>query len=299
MKKEVKIGVFAFVMLLLLFWGINFLKGKNLFTSTHTFYTTFDNVEGINVSGDVMFRGIKVGTVTDITFDPESPDRVLVEFTVGKQYPLPNDSRITTNSPVIGNKMLVVEYGHSSEMFHRNDTIPSYAKPELLGQLTGGLEPVKVQLAEMVENLNRTLGSVNSLLSEETLDNISRTMANIRTLSGQLQVSANNLNAITGTLKNNGDNIDRILANASEFSDSLRTLDLNAVVGNLSSTMAELHEVVSKLNGGDGSLAQLLNDPALYEGLLSSSENLSLLLEDLKANPNRYVHFSLFGRKNN
>ena len=299
MRKEVKIGLFAFVMLILLFWGINFLKGRNLFTSTHTFYTTFENVEGVNVSADVMFRGIKVGTITDITFNPESPDRIVVEFTVAKKYPLPNDSRMTAASPmIIGNKTLIIEYGRSPEMFQNRDTIPSIAKPQLLGQLTDGLGPIKEQLGDMVNNLNRAVDNFNALLSEENVENISGTLANVRVLSAKLQTSIDNVNAITGNLKDNGGNIDRILSNVGEFSDSLNSLDLASTLENLNSTVTGLNEVVTRLYEGDGNVAQFLNDSELYEGLKSSSENLSLLLEDLRANPKRYVHFSIFGRKN-
>ncbi|MDR0954637.1 MAG: MlaD family protein [Rikenellaceae bacterium] len=298
MRKEVKIGIFAFLMLILLFWGINFLKGKNLFTTSHTFYTTFRDVDGLNVSGDVMFRGMKVGTITDIVFNPQTPGAIVVEFTVPRKYPVPNDSRITTINPyIIGGKVMVVEYGHSPEMYQSGDTIPSVAKPELLTQLSDAFEPLKDQLSEIVTGLNRTLNGLDGLLSEQNLQSLSGTFANVERLTGSLQTSANNINAITANLRDNGENIDRILTNASEFSDSLRSLQLSALVGDLSATLAELNGVIEKANSGDGSLALLLNDPALYEGLQTSSENLSGLLEDLKANPGRYVHFSLFGRK--
>ncbi len=298
MKKEVKIGIFAFVMLLLLFWGINFLKGKNLFTNSHTFYTTFRDVDGLSVAGDVMFRGMKVGTITDIVFDPSTPERIVVEFTVPKKYPVPNDSHITTIAPyIIAGKVMVIEYGRSPEMYRSRDTIPSIVKPDLLGQMVDGLEPIKDRFTEALNGLNRTLGKLDILLSEENLEHLSGTFAHVEHLTGSLQASAENIDAITANLRDNGENIDRILANAGEFTDSLRSLRLAQVVGNLNATLAELNAVAAKVDRGDGSLALLLNDPALYEGLKSSSESLDALLEDLKDNPGRYVHFSLFGRK--
>ena len=298
MRKEVKIGIFAFVMLLLLFWGINFLKGKNLFTNSHTFYTTFRDVDGLSLAGDVMFRGMKVGTITDIIFDPSKPERIVVEFTVPKKYPVPNDSHITTIAPyVIAGKVMVIEYGRSPEMYANRDTIPSIVKPELLAQIGESIGPVKDQLVETVNGLNRTLSNLNMLLSEQNLESLSGTFRNVEHLTGSLQASAANLDAITANLRDNGGNIDRILANTAELSDSLRALQLSEVVDNLNATLTELNGVAAKANAGDGSLGLLLNDPALYEGLKSSSESLDALLEDLKANPSRYVHFSLFGRK--
>ena len=290
--------MFVFLMLLLLFWGINFLKGRNLFTNSHTFYTMFRDVDGLNVAGDVMFRGMKVGTITDIVFDPHTPERIVVEFTIPKKYPVPNDSRITTINPyILGGKVMVIEYGRSPEMYRSRDTIPSIVKPELLGQIVDGLEPVKDQFTEALNGLNRTLGNLDLLLNEENLQHLSGTFAHVERLTGSLQASAENIDAITANLRNNGENIDRILTNASEFTDSLRALRLAEVVGNLNATLDELNVVAAKVDRGDGSLALLLNDPALYEGLRSSSESLNALLEDLKTNPGRYVHFSLFGRK--
>ena len=286
-------------MVILLFWGINFLKGKNLFTSSHTFYTSFDNVQGLNVSADVLFRGIKVGTVTDITFDPKTPDHIVVEFTVGKKYPLPNDSHVTTNSPIIGNKTLIVEYGRSPEMYRNGDQIPSISKPDMLGQLTDGLGPVKEQLTNIVNNLAKTLDKVNNLLSEENLESISGVLSGANyVVNNDLRATMANVNAITRQLNQNMVDVDRILANVGEVTDSLSSINLSILVDNINQTVTELNGVVTKLNEGDGTISLLLNDPALYQGLQSSSENLNLLLEDLRSNPKRYVHFSLFGRKN-
>ena len=299
MKKEVKIGIFAFLMLLLLYWGINFLKGKNLFSSSHTFYTTFRDVDGLNVSGDVMFRGMKVGTITDIVFNPKTPETIVVEFTMPRKYPVPDDSRVSTSNPfIIGNKIMVIEYGNSPRMYQSGDTIPSVAKPELLSQVSDALGPVKEQIADLVSSLNRTLGNLDTLFSEQNLQNISGTLANIRMLSSKLDTSMENVSAITGNLKDNSGNINRIIGNVGDFTDTLSQLQLTGMIEKLHSTVDGLNEAVAKINEGDGSLGLLLNDPALYEGLQSSSENLSILLEDLKANPGRYVHFSLFGRRN-
>ncbi len=298
MRKEVKIGLFAFVMLLLLFWGINFLKGRNIFSTSNTFYTTFESVDGLNVAGDVMFRGIKVGTITEIDFDPAAPEGITVEFTVARRYPLPNDSHITTLNPyIIGGKVMAIEYGRSPEMFRSGDTIPSLVKPELLGQITDNLEPIRERVVELMNGLSRTLDGLQGVLSEENIRSLSGTFSNVERLTGGLQSSVDNVNALTETLRNNGANIDRILTNTAELSDSLRALRLAETLGNLNATLAELNAVAEKANTGDGSLALLLNDPSLYEGLQASSESLNALLEDLKAHPGRYVHFSLFGKK--
>lgn len=298
-RKEVKIGIFAFVMLLLIFWGINFLKGKNLFTRSDTFYTTFRDVDGLSVSADVMFRGMKVGTITDIVFNPATPERIVVEFTVPRKYPVPNDSRISTIHPyVIGGKVMVVDYGHSPEMYQSGDTIPSVSGPDLLSQVSDAVGPLKEQLTDLVANFDLTLDNLNRLLSEENLQSIGHTLSGIdRMVNTDLRVAAANINAISSSLKGNTADIDRILSNVGEITDSLSTVDFSRLMADIDRTVAELNGVVTQIRGGDGSISLLLNDPALYENLQASSESLNLLLEDLKARPGRYVHFSLFGRK--
>jgi phospholipid/cholesterol/gamma-HCH transport system substrate-binding protein len=299
LTREVKIGLFAVVTAALLFWGVNFLKGKNLLTRSYTFYTTFRDVDGLKVSTEVLFRGMKVGSVTDILFDPESPEQIVVEFTVPSKYPVPNDSKITThNTYVIGGKVLVIDYGRSPETFRNRDTIPSISRPDVISDIAGEFDSIRETASNLVANVSRTLDAFNALLSEENLRNISGTIAGLnRVVSTDLHGTLSNLNALTASLNASSGQIDRILANAGTFTDSLAVLDLPALVDNIDSTVLELREVVAKINEGEGSLSQLVNDPALYEGLRSSSESLDRLLNDLRENPKRYVHFSIFGRK--
>lgn len=299
LTKEVKIGLFVVATAALLFWGINFLKGKNLLTRSHTFYTTFRDVDGLKVSTEVLFRGMKVGSVTDIIFDPASPEQIVVEFTVPSKYPVPNDSKITTyNTYVIGGKVLVIDYGRSPEHFRNRDTIPSIYQPDVISEITGQFGSIKETATDLVDNVSRTLDGLNALLSEENIQNLSGAISGLnRVISTDLHGTLDNLNKLTANLNANSHQIDRILANAGTFSDSLATIDLPEVVDNLNSTVLALNEVISKINEGEGSLAQLVNDRELYEGLKNSSESLDLLLKDLRENPKRYVHFSVFGRK--
>ncbi len=299
LTREVKIGLFAVATAALLFWGINFLKGKNLLTRSHTFYTTFRDVDGLNVSTEVLFRGMKVGSVTDIIFNPESPEQIVVEFTVPSKYPVPNDSKIGThNTYVIGGKVLVIDYGRSPEPFRNRDTIPSVYQPDMLSEITGQFGSIKETAADLVDNVSRTLDGLNALLSEENIRNLSGAISGLnRVISTDLHGTLSNLNALTASLNAGSHQIDRILSNAGAFSDSLATVNLPEVVDNINATVLELNEVISKINEGEGSLSQLVNDRELYEGLKNSSESLDLLLKDLRENPKRYVHFSVFGRK--
>ena len=288
------------MMLLLMFWGINYLKGKNLFTSSHTFYTTFRDVDGLKVSTEVLFRGMKVGSVTDISFNPEHPENLIVEFTVPKKYPVPNDSKITThNTYVIGGKVLVIDYGRSPENYRNRDTIPSIVKNEFVDDLAGSFGSIKETASELVNNVSQTLESLNALLSEENIQSISGALNGLnRVISTDLRATVANLNSLTASLNNNSVHLDRIMSNVGDFSDSLAMVNLPELVDNINTTVLHLNDVVTKINEGDGSLSQLINDQELYDGLKNSSESLNSLLQDIQQNPKRYVHFSVFGRKN-
>ena len=291
--------MFGFVMVLLMFWGINFLKGKNVFTRSHTFYTTFKDVDGLKVSGDVMFRGMKVGTITDIIFNPSDPDKIVVEFTVPKKYPVPNDSKVTThNTMIVTGKVMIIDYGNSSEYYKDGDMIPSLTKPNILEGVSGDFETIKDRANELVNNVSQTLTSINALLSEENIRNISGTLASVNQIAAtDLKRTMQNLNSLTHSLNQSTENLDNILVNVEHITDTLRAVDFPQLVANINGTVSELNAVLAKANTGEGNLGQLLNDRELYENLVASTRNLSALLEDLKANPKRYVHFSVFGRK--
>jgi len=299
LTKEVKIGLFAVVTAALLFWGINFLKGKNLLTRSHTFYTTFREVDGLNVSTEVLFRGMKVGSVTDILFDPAAPERIVVEFTVPRRYPVPNDSKITThNTYVIGGKVLVIDYGRSPEPFGNRDTIPSVAQPNPIEAITDQFGQIKETASELANNAGRTLEALNALLSEENIANISGALAGLnRVISTDMHGTLSNLNELTASLKANSGQIDHILTNTGALSDSLAAAALPQLVSNLNTTVTQLNSAVAKVNDGEGNLSLLLNDRELYDGLRSSAESLDALLLDMRERPGRYVHFSVFGRK--
>lgn len=300
LRREAKIGIFGVAMLILLFWGINFLKGKDIFTLSNTYYTTFSEVEGMKVSSDVMLKGMKVGSITDIIYDPSVSDKIIVEFTIRSKYKIPDNSTMTTYSAyVIGGKVLVLDYGNSATSYKDRDTIPSVIKPGLVDIATQEFENIKNKAGELVDNINLTLASVNNLLSERNVDNIGGTLSGLNYIVNKdLKGITANLNTVTHTLSENADNINNIISNVNTFSDSLKSIDLPQLINNVNATIAELNATIAKVNNGDGTAAKLLNDAALYEDLVSASRNLSLLLEDLKANPKRYINISVFGGGN-
>ncbi len=307
LKKEVKIGIFGLAMIALLIWGINFLKGTELFTSSQTYFATYDQVSGLQKSASVVIKGFKVGTITGMNYDIDGSGKIIVELSVKSKYKIPADSRARIFSDgLLGGKAIELVLGSSPECLRSGDSLISETDKDLLDVAGSEIEMVKQKLGDLVNNVNNTLGAVNQLLGEENQANIGRTLENLANLTGNAnrlvinetamihQLIAN-LNTLSRSLSDNSGRIDNILANAESFTDSLSRAEIPTLVANLNSAVTSLNTTLGKIADGEGTAGKLVGDETLYNNLVVVSENLSALLEDLKTNPKRYVHFSLFG----
>lgn len=299
LKKEVKIGLFGVAMLLVLLWGINFLKGKDIFVSTRTYYTTFDKADGLKPSTEIRIKGLKIGSVTGIHYNPLYDKHIVVEFTVGTGYKIPVDSRIVAyNTFIVGGTVLNLEYGGSDSFFEPHDTIPSVGAKDAINMITTEVEEIKDRTYILMEKLNTTFDNVNNLLNEENISNLNNTLKHVNDIVGNdIREITQNLNSLSKTLNDNTSKIENIVDNVEEFSDSLAQINVNELVGNMNTAIAQLNDVLEKVNEGEGTVSKLINDTALYDSLVTASSNLGLLLEDIKAKPGRYVRFSVFGKK--
>jgi phospholipid/cholesterol/gamma-HCH transport system substrate-binding protein len=307
-RREAKIGLFALITMVALYWGINFIRGKDLFGRNSTYYAVYDQVNGIQKSSAVMVKGFKVGVVSSIIYDPAKSDKIVLELSIRSKYKVANDSEARIFSDgLIGGKALEIVPGVSNTYLHSGDTIRSSIDHDLLEMAGSDLEAIKRKASALVNDLTATLNSLNNVITENA-DHINTTMGNLAQISSSLNTSLSsergdlrgilaNINAVTATLKSNTDNIDRIIGNVESITDSLKQADFSTAVNNLTSTLDEFNGVISKVNNGEGTLGKLVTDEALYDSLQNAVTDLSALLEDLKANPKRYVHFSLFGKK--
>ena len=308
MKREVKIGIFAVLMLVCLYWGVNFLKGRDLFNTNNIYYATYDQVNGIQSSSAIKIKGFKVGAVSDIIYDPERSSKIVLELTIKSKFKIPVNSEARVYSDgIMGGKAIEIELGDSGEYLDNRDTIRAVMDKDFLEVAGSEFEFLKQRANELVNEITATLRALNTLLTENSA-NVNATMANLASISGSLdevvgaesqnlQGIISNMNALSATLKDNASRIDHILANVDGFTDSLRRSNIPATMDNLNGSLAQLDEALKKVNDGDGTLGKLVNDPALYDSLTSASGNLSRLLEDLKAHPGRYIHISVFGGK--
>ena len=300
MKKEVKIGMFAVAMILCAWGGIRFLSGVDIFSRNVDYYAVYDQVNGVQGASPVMMRGVKVGTVSEILFDPARSARVVLRLTVRRQYPIPADSEAKiVSSSLMGSKAIEIVLGGSSEPLEKGDTIRSGYSRDMMDTALTELDFFKEKISRLTEELSRTLTGVSTLV-EDNASNIGGLTAHLNSIAGNLdeilsaeksglRSAIDGLSEFSQTLGGNAGRVDTLMGNLTRFSDNLAEADLKAGID-------RLNGILDRIEGGEGTVGRLMNDAELYENLQQASENLSVLLADLKENPKRYVHFSLFGR---
>lgn len=296
MKKEIKIGIYALLIFLGAWAGIRFLSGADIFGRTNTYYVYYDNASGLQNAAAVVIRGVKVGQVSNIAIAADEPAKVAVTLAVSKDYEIPADSKAKIYSAgLMGGQAIELIIGTSTQMLEPGSKIAPLVELGMVEMLTSEFGDIKEKLMGMVDNINTTLTSLNTVVDGNNA-NITAAIANLNAILADLQQSniVANLDSFTGTLKDNGEKIDSIMTNVGNLTASL---DEQQIGTKLSQSVEQLNTLLAKFNESEGTVGSLLNDKALYENLAEASNNLSLLLEDLKQNPKRYVHFSLFGGK--
>lgn len=336
MTKEIRIGALAVIAIIGLIWGYKFVKGENLFSSSTTLLTKFDDVTLLSVSSPVFIRGLKVGTVTNIRLDEEDLTKMIVEFAIEGDYKIPKNAVVFMKSEgLVGGNVLAIDFDNlctGPDCVEDRDFIKSKTFG-IISSLVGEeeMENIAGTLKESVQGVMSELGNPNSDAAlDKTIRDLSTTMDNLAKMTAQtnkLLVNTNasitktmsNMSKITSNLVENNDKITSILTNLNETTRQLNAAGVDKLVDNTNVTIAqaattlkgldatlakantsftELSDILNTVKNGDGSLTQLMNDKQLYNNLESTSKNMSLLLQDLRLNPSRYVKVSVFGGKN-
>jgi phospholipid/cholesterol/gamma-HCH transport system substrate-binding protein len=313
MKKisnEVKVGVTALVTILVFIWLYSFLKGKDLLSNTNHYYAVYNHINGLAESSPVEINGYKVGVVQSINFIKDGTGRLSVKISVAKGFSLPVNTvaEVTTATLLAGMKIALI-YGSGPGNYHNGDTIPGIVTESLVNKLGFELAPVKDKLVALVSQLDTTISGLNSILTPEFSRNINRTVSNLNHITGNmdevinskssdLKTSLSNLSRFSKVLSDNSENFNNTIKNLKNISDSLATADFYSAVSNLKTTLERTAQLMDGLNKGKGTAGQLFTNDSLYINLNNTAASLDLLLKDMKENPKRYVHFSLFGKKN-
>lgn len=295
LTKEVKIALVAIAGVIILFFGMNFLKGLNLFSSTDDYFIEFKDISGLSSSCPIYADGFKVGTVKSIIYDysNEHPTRVVVGL--DKQIRIPKGSTAEIESDLMGNvKVNLLLANNMRERINPGETIVGGINDGAMGQMKD-LIPI---VQKMLPKLDSILCSVNTLLQDPAIAN---SLHNVETVTGNLTTSTRQLNTLLGTLNRRVPGLlakaDNVMDNTEVITGKLAKVDVDGTMQKVNTTLQNVQEFTHQLNNNQGSLGLLMRDPNLYYDLNATVKSADSLLIDLKAHPKRYVHFSIFGKK--
>lgn len=303
MKKEVKIGITAIVAIILFYIGINFLKGVNVFTTTNTYYVKFENAGGLTPSASVLANGYAVGIVREINYNYSDNQSVVVSIELDKAMHVPEGTTAELETSLMGSVTLHLLPGKNPVKYlERGDTISGrqhFGAMERAAEMLPQVEQMLPKVDSIMGNLNRLTGDSAMLALVKNLavisENLAQTTSRVDHLMGkEIPVLLSNMNALTGNLNKVAGDI------AKGNLDSIMTV-LHATMQNAETLTSRLNALTSTLNSSvtstDNSLGLLLNDRSIYDGLNHTIHSADSLLIDIKANPKRYIHFSVFGKK--
>lgn len=293
--KEVKIALVAIVGLVVLFLGMNFLKGLDLFSSDSRYYISFHDISGLSSSCPIYADGYKVGVVRNIDYDYSQSKDILVEADINKDMRIPKGSSAEIVSDLMGNvKVNLLLANNPRERVNPGETIVGGINDGAMGQMKD-LIPV---VQDMLPKLDSILANVNLLLADPAIAN---SLHNVEDITGNLTISTKQLNTLLGTLNNRVPGLltkaDGVMDNTQILTSKLSNVDVEGTMKKVNATLDNVQTFTNQLNDNKGSLGLLMRDPNLYYNLNATVKSADSLLIDLKSHPKRYVHFSVFGRK--
>ena len=295
MKKEVKIGIYAVVILLAAWAGIRFLGGLDVFGRTRNYTAHYEQVNGLQDAAAVVINGVKVGQVTGVELNVEQGG-VDVNLSVSKEYNIPTDSKaMMFSAGLMGGKSIEIQLGEAAEYLKNGDSIQTGVTLDMFDTLANELGDIKVKVADLLDNLNQTISGVDSLIDDNS-KNLTKTVANLNAVMADLKKSniIGNIDGFCATLNQNGAKLDSIITDINSVTHALNEQQSGE---KLAQAISEVNTLLAKINSGSGSIGNLVSDEKLYKELAQASQNLSALLADLKENPKRYINVTVFGGK--
>lgn len=305
MKTEIKVGLVGLGILILLFFGIKFLKGIDIFNKEVSYHVLYKDVSGMHESNYIYLNGMKVGYIKDIKALDNRAENFLVTISISSKVNMTKDSKIVLfNADMLGSKALRLELGHG-ELLHKGDTITGEIEIGMLDKLGTAITP-------MAENLDSILSATKGILNQQNRDNIQRTLANLESTSRKLNDISQqfdglidseknkikniiaNTESITANLKDNNERLSNIISRIDQITDTVAQANIGNTLSETSRTIERLNKVLGIIENGKGNLGLLINDEGLYRNLNESARKLDALIEDIKANPKKYVKISVF-----
>ena len=299
LSNEIKTAILVLSGILMFIVGFSYLKSNNIFSSDRTFFAIYDDIEGVSVGTPVTVSGFNVGSIQDISFYQNTMD-ILVKFRVENKVKFSKNSVAQIyETGLIGGKALAI-LPNSGPLAQSGDTLRSSVAPGLTELVNDKLSPLQEKIESTFVSADSLLKNINNVLDVNSQNQIKESFSQLSDLAINLKESAENLNSI---INSNEIKINDIVSNVDNFSSNFSSLsnsfsDVEVIIGNLTKTSNNLNSIIDEISSGDGTFNQLIYDDSMIKSLNEASNNLNLLMEDLRLNPKRYVHFSLFGKKN-
>ena len=303
LSREVKTGIFAIVSILLFILGYNYLKGSELFNKTAVYYVKYNNVGGLAPAAPVTVNGMKVGKVKDIYLASNKGGEVIVEFIIEKDFQFSKTSlvKIYSSSFIGGNNLGIIPDYTSKEMAQPNDTLKGQVDAGMVDGILEKFDPLEKSILSTLSKLDTVLSDLHQVMDDNTKTNLRESIARLNSTMASFNGAASNMNSLLATnkdkLSNTFTNLDKTTENFAKFSDSLAQMETGKMMEDLQGTIAKFNAIAAQIENGEGSVGMLLKDEKLYNNLEGASKQLEQLLQDMKLNPKRYVHFSLFGKR--
>lgn len=305
LTRELKTGIVAVTVIALTIWGYNYLKGLNLFEgSLKTYFTEYGNVQGLNTASVVTINGVEVGKVVNINFnkDPEKRGRLLVEFSVENDFEFSKNSIAKIYSAsLMGGKSLAIIPSYEGEIAKPGDFLKGEIESDIFSSVTEKLNPLQAKVENVIVSADSLLVGLNDVIDVKTRENLKSSIAELHTTISNFKSVSGNVDEL---IKNNeeklGNTLDKaniMATNLAILSDSLANANIGTTVKNLEITVNSLNKILKNVESGDGTLGKLVTDEEMYNNLTNASKELEELLREMKLHPKRFVHFSLFGKK--
>lgn len=301
-SKEVRVGLFTIIAVTLLYKGFNFLKGIDFFQSQKRYFVNYENVSGLQVGNMVMVNGLSVGRVSEIKILDNSAHTLQVAFDIQKSIVVGDSAvAIIASTGLLGDKALVMYLGNAEKPLPENSFIKGVVETSLTDKLSATAAPI-------AQSVQTTLNNVNAVMSQKNLESIAHIIDNLDKTSqivqkvaaanqAQINATLKNVSTLTESLISTEKQLKLLLAKSNTFADSLNKMPLAAAIYKTSSAVHQLNVLLEEMNDGKGTLGKLAKDDSLYIHLNRATRDLDLLLVNMREKPSRYVHFSVFGKK--
>ena len=311
--KAYGIGLSFIFALVLFIWGYNFLKGNDIFGKETVYYSEYNQVNGLVNANPVMINGLRVGKVKNIYFNPDMSGNIIVSFTLSNNFPVPvNSVARIFSADLMGSKAIDLVLGDSSVMAKDGDTVLSGVEAGLMAEVNAQVQPIKQKAEDLMASIDTLVIAFQSIFNESARENLKESFNDIRMTFANLENATGNidnmvvqessrissilikLDSLALTLNKNRGNMGAIITNFKVISDSLAQSDIPGTFTNINVALQDMQSLLNSIKNGEGTLGQLMVNDSLYNQLNNSAASLDSLLRDVKANPKRYVKFSVF-----